>query len=119
MGITLITPSYAQEIANRSKPAIVSICKTGIVFNAAATQLLALKPEIKFILEEESGAIFFKEVINGEGFTIKSTLNGSARLNNQTLLFALKAITNKKVKSFKFEIGELKNAKRSLTILGQ
>lgn len=115
---TEITPKKVEQFNEEGKPAIVSIGNKGIVFNRVAEKLLCLKSDSYFLLEFDEGNLYYKD--SAEGFRIH--MSGKMKLptsNSYGIGKYIDTFFKKGVKVFRLEIGEFKDGRRKLNMLGK
>lgn len=111
----VITPEVAVEAEVKNKPALVVISKMNVNFNMAATKLLALKKGDQFLIVLKGNVLHYKDVASA-GFQISVVNNKGASLINKGLHIVLNDKFMKNDKSFRFEIGEINEGTRVLTL---
>lgn len=113
-----ITPTVAKELANKGKPATVTIGRNSIVFNPTATRILDMKEGTKFLLDEKDNKIFFKYSENVDSWKIAGIVKDCARLNTTLMHAALKQILHKpEAKSLRFTLGMFKEGMWPMTLI--
>lgn len=113
-----LTPDTLTDFLQKDMPAQVTVGINGFLFNKAAEVRLALKPEATFSIIFEDGKIFYTDVPKG-GFKIgkpsgkHNLLMATAYKVKSLFLLQLK----KDIKILRFEIGDIKDGKRELTLV--
>ncbi|MCX6232646.1 MAG: hypothetical protein NTZ33_14005 [Bacteroidetes bacterium] len=113
-----LTPDVLTDFLQKDMPAQVTVGLHGFLFNKAAEKLLALKPEATFSIIFEDGKIFYTDVPKG-GFKVgkpsgrHNLLMAAAHKVKSFFLLQLK----KEIKILRFEIGDMKEGKRELTLV--
>lgn len=105
----IFNPAFVMDIVNESKPAMLTISKTNLVFNSKATKLLALKKGDNLSLHLVDDKLQVK-IPSTDGFKI-SCINGKgcACIPVPGILIALKRHIKVPTKNIRYEIGEFKD----------
>lgn len=108
-----------------NKPARLSVSRTTIFFNRTAAKLLSIKLGSKFELEIDGHKLYYLDTpsTNEEAFSVSSELKQvyvAKAVGAQSILQAEGVVSkpsDTKEITYKFEIGELKEGRRLLTLI--
>jgi hypothetical protein len=116
---TIITPDFLAPYSENKL--IIQISQSKISFSKPLTTMLDLKPGSKFVFEEESNKLFYRDVADDTpAFQIQQVnAKGGALTNGHGLNKYLEKLLKKQQWTFRFTTGEFKEGRRELTLIAQ
>lgn len=114
---TVITPQFLAPYDNNNL--VMQVSHSRISFTKTLTTMLDLKQGSRFVLEEESNKLFYRDIMSSApGFQIQQVnAKGGAMTKSHGFKKYLEKLLKKQQWNFRFEVGEFKEGRRELTLI--